>query len=81
MAEEINEMVKVRAEFEKGRLTPLFFSWRGREYRVAGVDFTHEQKDGTFKVCYFSLTGGGNRYWLSFNTRTFIWRVEGAEIQ
>ena len=81
MSEKINESVKVVAEFGKGQLKPLYFSWRGRNYPVKGIEFIHWRNIGESKIYSISLlSNNGTNYLLEFNSVSFVWRLIGAEI-
>lgn len=81
MSEEINEPILVTAKFEKGRLTPLLFFWRGRGYRVDGVSFAWAAKRGEAKLYYFNCRATRAQYQLIFNDRTLDWRLGRVEAE
>lgn len=79
MSEEINESVLVTARFDRGRLIPLLFGWRGRSYRVDRVDFAWASRKGEAKLYFFAVSGAGARYQLMFNDKTLDWRLGKLE--
>lgn len=54
MIEEINEPIQVVAKFDKSKLYPLCFSWRGRNYQIQRIEFTHSYHQGKAKLYYIS---------------------------
>lgn len=79
MTEEINESIQIVAKFEKGKLSPLHFSWRGRNYRIERVEFVHFRHQGKAKLYFFSAIGAEANYELIFNSQTFSWRLGKIE--
>jgi len=80
MIEKINEPVQVIARFEKRVLSPLFFSWRHRDYRIKKIEFVHTHHQGTAKLFFFSALGTEANYELIFNSQNFTWRLGKIEI-
>jgi len=78
--EKINESVQVIAKFEKGNLSPLYFSWRNRNYQVKKIEFVHTHHQGTAKLFFFSALGTEANYELIFNSQDFTWRLGKIEI-
>lgn len=80
MSEEINEPVLVTAKFERGKLIPLSFAWRGRGYRVDGVNFFYAVRKGEAKLYYFNCRAVSAQYQLVFNDKTLDWRLGRLEL-
>ena len=79
MAEKINEPIEVWASFDRGKLRPMRFHWRGRAYPVRKTEFSHYSQKGDARLYFFSVAGPGAVYQLVFNSQTFGWRLVGAE--
>ena len=79
MIEKINEPIQVIVKFEKGVLSPLFFSWRHRDYRIKKIEFVHAHHQGTAKLFFFSALGIEANYELIFNNQNFTWRLGKIE--
>ena len=72
---EVEEQIKVEATFENGRIVPLSFRWRQKEYAVQAVNFAWRSKDGAAELRHFAVTDGANFYELCFNSRTLEWSL------
>ncbi|MCJ7793128.1 MAG: hypothetical protein MUP45_04075 [Candidatus Marinimicrobia bacterium] len=79
MIEKINEPIQVIAKFEKGVLSPLFFSWRQRDYQVKKIEFVYTHHQGTAKLFFFFALGIEANYELIFNNQNFTWRLGKIE--
>src|SRR5262249_12501832 len=55
-SEALDEAVSVRADFHGGAVTPVAFSRRGREHRVARVNARWVDRAGRHPRFYFSVT-------------------------
>ncbi len=80
MMERINEPIQVLAKFKKGKIYPLKFSWRGRNYQVQRVDFIHFTHQGEAKIFFFSAICSEANCQLIFNSQTFSWRLGKIEL-
>jgi len=79
MIEKIDEPIQVIVKFEKGILSPLYFSWRNRDYRIKKIEFIHSHYQGTVKLFFFSAIGAEANYELIFNSQNFTWRLGKIE--
>ncbi len=57
--EYLNELVGVRLDFSGGKIKPLQFVWRGREYLIKQVPLIYSRSDGGRKYLCFSVDVGG----------------------
>lgn len=79
MIEEINEPIQVVVKFDKGKLCPLCFFWRSRDYLIKKVEFVHFCHQGSAKLYFFSVVSQEANYQLVFNSQTFSWRLNKIE--
>ncbi|MBN1827346.1 MAG: hypothetical protein JW958_13890 [Candidatus Eisenbacteria bacterium] len=75
--ESIGERIKVRADFEGGRVTPLLFKRNGRRHRIGEVNLRWEDREGGRKLHYFSVTDdAGDVYQLHLDGADMEWRLD-----
>lgn len=75
--ERIDETVKVRADFQGGVITPLLFRRGTQEYRVSTVNARWEDREGTQKLHFFSVTATtGDVFQLRLHTGDLLWTLE-----
>jgi hypothetical protein len=71
----INEKIRVVSLFEMGKMKPILFSWRNRNYKIRQTVFSYSKNVGKDKVIYFSVDTGGAVFELAFNQQKFSWEV------
>ena len=77
----IEEPVEMSAVFSRKKITPVFFVWRERRYRVTRVTGAHRRRKGQFMEIYYSVLagegdgGGDNVYELRFSTESMNWSL------
>jgi len=76
VVEEINEVVRVRADFAAEAITPRAFRRGGRVYTVAKVNARWEDRTGDFKRYYFSVEAAGNVFELHLDSRDMLWHLD-----
>ena len=86
MITEIGEPIKVGAVFGADciggkKIKPVWFAWKGRQYRIKEVTYTWTNKEGMACVHYFSVTDGQNLYEISYNTETMVWKLIAIETE
>jgi len=79
--EVIEEVVKVRADFGSGEMTPVAFKRKGRIYCVDKVNTRWADREGQSVVYYFSVDCGGDTYELSLRTQDMVWRLERVVLE
>jgi hypothetical protein len=79
--EVLEEVIKVRADFGSGEITPLAFKRKGRIYRVDKVNTRWADREGQNVIYYFSVDCGGNTYELSLRTQDMVWRLERVVLE
>ena len=76
MHERINEPIEVLVKFNKHQVTPAFFKWRNKTYRIEKLNLVHKEKFGSDKIYYFSVSDSLNFFRLAFFTRDLSWKLE-----
>lgn len=79
MTEKINEPIEVLVKFEKGKLIPFQFSWRGQNYPLKKIEFVHFSEKGNARLYFFSAVGAQANYQLVFDSQRFTWRLGKVE--
>jgi len=75
--EQLNEPVKVRADFQGGVISPVAFRRREQRISVRSVNTRWQDTRGRYRLCYFSVTGSsGDVFQLCFDTGDLTWRLE-----
>ena len=75
MTTPINEKIKVVSLFELGKMKPILFSWRNRNYKILETVFSYSKNKGKDKIFYFSVNTGGSVFELAFNQQKFSWEI------
>lgn len=73
---ELNEQVDVITKFSKGVISPLFFKYNGRNYKVESIDLRYHFRKSGVLFHSFSIGSDGNSYKLAYNSQDSIWRLE-----
>ena len=76
VVEEINELVRVRADFSAAEVTPRAFKRGTRVYRVAKVNARWEDHTGACKRYHFSVEAAGNVWELHLDSRDMSWHLD-----
>ncbi len=76
MHEKVNEPIEVLVKFNKNRVEPTFFKWRDKTYRVEKINLVHQERLGSDKIYYFSVSDAANFFRLAFSTRDLSWKIE-----
>jgi hypothetical protein len=75
--ESIQERIKVRADFEAGKITPLLFKRNGRTHKVKQVNLRWEDREGGRKLFYFSVGDeAGDVYQLHVDAADMSWHLD-----
>ncbi|PIP33776.1 hypothetical protein COX69_03735 [Candidatus Falkowbacteria bacterium CG_4_10_14_0_2_um_filter_48_10] len=75
MLEKIDEPIDVLASFGHPLVSPKFFRWRRKTYRVEKVNLVYREAEGQDKIYYFAVTDSANYFKLAFFTRDLSWRL------
>jgi len=77
--ERLDEPVKVRADFDGGRLVPLLLRLGGRTHRIARVNAQWAEREGRRQIHLFSVTTDAHdTYQLRFDPGALSWRAEAV---
>ena len=77
LVEHLNEAVKVRADFQGGKILPIVFKRGDKSHRVMQVNAAWEDREGTQKLYFFSVTAdSGDVYQLRLNGKDMTWYVD-----
>jgi len=74
---QLDEPVKVRADFLGGLVSPVLFRRGDARIAVRAVNTRWQDARAGHRLCYFSVTADtGDMYQLCFNTADLTWRLE-----
>lgn len=76
---EIQEPIDVWVLFQKNKIQPSVFFWKGRQIKIEKINLVHTSKNGSSLFYHFSISSGGNFYRLTFDTKNLKWFLEGVE--
>lgn len=71
----MNELITVRADFASGKVQPIQFVWRGRQYKVLKIPLVYPRSDGGRQYLCFSADVGGMLVELAWDLKEFSWRI------
>ena len=78
--ENLNEIIKVRADFLPGKIIPVCFQRNGRRYTVSKVHTSWSDRDGLYKCVYFAIEAKSDcdtgTYEIHFNSKDFLWHLD-----
>jgi hypothetical protein len=75
--EQLDESIKVRADFQGGAVSPVLFRRGDRRVRIQAVNTRWQDTRGRYRRCYFSVTSdSGDVYQLCFDTADLTWKLE-----
>ncbi len=75
--EPIQERIKVRADFEGAKVTPLLFLRNGQKHRVLKVNLRWEDREGGRKLYYFSVSvESGDVYQMHLDSADLSWHLD-----
>lgn len=75
MLQKLDESIEVTVNFDRQKVVPLFFRWRGKTYHVKKLNLVHKEPEGGDKIYYFSVSDDVNYFRLAFFTRDLSWRI------
>lgn len=75
MHQELDDAIQVAATFTNGRLSPVKFVWRAREYKVVQINLTYSRFEGRAKIYYFAVSDGANFFKLRFDSHSLAWSL------
>jgi hypothetical protein len=79
--EEIQEPVEVIALFRKGKLSPLKFRWKGREYPVRRMNCAWTTDEGETRFHHFAvMSDSSDVYELTYDRSSYEWKIENVSL-
>ena len=79
--EKLCERIEVIALFQKGKLSPIKFRWKGRTHRIHRIHGDWSTQEGTTRFHHFAVASDGpDIYELSYNESTYVWQIEGISL-
>jgi hypothetical protein len=80
--ERLDEAVKVRADFQGGRVSPLLIKRGNQELKVERVTARWEDRRGAHKVHYFSVqVASGDVYQVEFSSGDLLWKLNSVMLE
>ena len=76
MFEKLDEPIEVLVKFSGAKVSPSFFRWQNRTYKIEKINLVHKERDGNDKIYYFSVSDNANFFRLAFFTRDLSWRIQ-----
>lgn len=74
--EALNAIIECLAWFRNGKIYPRLFIWNNNKYKIKKITYNWQEHSGQATISYFSVSTGTEIYQLSFNNRTFGWRLD-----
>jgi len=76
MYQDLEENIEVIALFERQRLKPCRFRWRGKIYKVNRITGDWQSKIGQSRMRFFAVVdSSANFFQLCYDERDFSWKV------
>ncbi len=73
----LDESIEVLTFFQYGKILPRYFQWKKKGYKIRGINYYWHERNGHQMINYFSVnTSSGDIYQISFNNKTYIWKIE-----
>lgn len=72
----LDERISVYAFFDRGKLIPQYFIWRGNTHKIKHTTYFWQERNGKYLISFFSVDTGNDIYQLSFNNISFSWRLD-----
>ena len=76
VVEELDEPIRVRADFSAGGVEPRAFKRGTQVLTITQVNARWEDRTGTFKQYHFSVEADGNLFEIHLDTRDMSWRLD-----
>lgn len=78
----INELIAVDCVFQNSSMTPRFFQWRNRTYRITKINGRWQRRQGKFLTYCFAVSDEhNNAYEIEFNTEDMKWKMLRVEFE
>ncbi|MEW6008353.1 MAG: hypothetical protein AB1629_01820 [Candidatus Omnitrophota bacterium] len=69
------DLISVSAVFKNSKVTPRWFIWKGKTYRIKEVTYRWQAKLGEETFCYFAVSDSVNTYQINLSTKFLTWRL------
>lgn len=76
----LEDPIKVRADFNAGKVEPLMFKRHGRVYRVSELHAWWKDISTGEKIFFFSVTAEGDVYHLRWRREDDTWTLHAVVI-
>ncbi len=73
---QLNEKIEVIAYFKGGKIYPRLFFWKNKKYKIKSITYNWQERQGEALINYFSVNTGSDLYQISFNNRSYGWRID-----
>ena len=82
MLEAIGEPIRVCAFFRRGMISPLWFDWKGRRYRIERIRNRWVTNEGIGRCYHFAVTvnNGADLYEIFLRSETMGWHLEKIDV-
>jgi hypothetical protein len=82
MYQEIDEKIEVLALFQQGKILPLRFRWKGRDYRVSRLESKWKSDSGEKNIWHFSVSDpASNLFQLTYNEEYHTWQLSRVWVE
>jgi hypothetical protein len=72
----INEPIAVDCIFKNPGISPRYFQWRNRTYRITKVNGRWQRREGKFLIYCFAITDeNDNGFEIELNTEDMKWQM------
>ena len=75
MQEQLDEIIEAVVSFKRSSITPAFFKWRDKLYKINKVHLVHTSREGSQMLYHFSVSDNANYFQLTFNPYNLTWRI------
>jgi hypothetical protein len=78
----IGESIRVCAYFRRGYISPVWFEWKGRQYRVDEIRNRWITNEGVGRCYHFAVTVSkrADLYELYLQSETMAWRLGRIDV-
>ena len=74
--QQIDDPIRVLADFSGGAVKPIRFRWAGRSYPVEAVNARWVDRRGDVYALHFSIQSGPETYLLHFDSAEVQWWLD-----
>jgi hypothetical protein len=81
MITELNDPIEVGAVFGDGVVSPVWFLWSGRRYKIERVTYRWKEKAGESLLHFFSVFDGANTFELIYDSKLLRWTLGRVDVE